>query len=237
MILIVFKCQNSSLDYNDTIKKFIEKKMEQSIMTKLLMNANRKYWILVNWNEERLCYCTELVNWQMGISSGKRRRTEEKVSIMLENELSSSIPLPSNNPRPAKKYNQSCIARQCTVTRRFYRVFSSRRKRKRIEVNSESWFDSKKNQSQNKQTRCVLHYCDPMDNQDGLGETLCDLSQARIVPYQNTIKRFSEYSILKLAQQRTVILSNKITRNYFPRHTACRVHWESDYKTAICSGS
>ena len=30
----------------------------------------------------------------------------------------------------------------------------------------------------------------PMDNQDGLGETLCDLSQARIAPYTNTWKRF-----------------------------------------------
>ena len=28
------------------------------------------------------------------------------------------------------KYNQSCIARQCAVTRRFYRVYLSRRKRK-----------------------------------------------------------------------------------------------------------
>ena len=50
MILIVFKCQNSSLDYYDTVKKFIEKMMEQSNMTKLLMNAcesnstNTEYW-------------------------------------------------------------------------------------------------------------------------------------------------------------------------------------------------
>ena len=37
-ILIVFKCQNSSLDYIDTVKKFIEKMMERS---KLLMNARK----------------------------------------------------------------------------------------------------------------------------------------------------------------------------------------------------
>ena len=36
----------------------------------------------------------------------------------------------------------------------------------------------------------------PMDNQDGLGETLCDLSQARMAPYRNTWRHFSEYSIL-----------------------------------------
>ena len=42
MNIIVFKCPNSSLDYFDTVKKFIEKMMEQSIMTKLLMNARKR---------------------------------------------------------------------------------------------------------------------------------------------------------------------------------------------------
>ena len=45
----------------------------------------------------------------------------------------------------------------------------------------------------------------PRDNQDGLGETLCDLSKARIVPYKNTWKHFQDavfWCNLKLAQQR-----------------------------------
>ena len=45
----------------------------------------------------------------------------------------------------------------------------------------------------------------PMDNQDGLGETLCDLTQATIAPYKNTWKRFQNtvyWCNLKLAQQR-----------------------------------
>ena len=45
----------------------------------------------------------------------------------------------------------------------------------------------------------------PMDSQDGLGETLCDLSQARIAPYKNTWKHFQDtvfWCKLKLAQQR-----------------------------------
>ena len=49
---------------------------------------------------------------------------------------------------------------KCTVTRRFHRVYLSRRKRKRIRVNSESWFDSRRSQSQNRQTCCVLHCCE-----------------------------------------------------------------------------
>ena len=45
----------------------------------------------------------------------------------------------------------------------------------------------------------------PMDNQDGLRETLCDLSQARIAPYTNTWKHFQNticWCNLKPAQQR-----------------------------------
>ena len=44
-----------------------------------------------------------------------------------------------------------------------------------------------------------------MDNQDGLRETLCDLSQARIAPNKNTWKRFQNtvfWCNVKLAQQR-----------------------------------
>ena len=68
----------------------------------------------------------------------------------------------------------------------------------------------------------------PMDNQDGLGEALCDLSQARLAPYKNTWEHFQDtvfWCNLKLAQQRrTAYLSNKIKRSYSLRHTACRVH-------------
>ena len=45
----------------------------------------------------------------------------------------------------------------------------------------------------------------PMDNQDGLGETLCDLTKATIAPYKNTWKRFQNtvnWCNLKLSQQR-----------------------------------
>ena len=97
---------------------------------------------------------------KMDISSDKRWRTKEKVSMLLESELSSSIPVPSSNSRTFWKCNQSCIARQCTVTRRFHRENSSRRKRKRIEVYSESCFHSRRSQSQNGQTSRVLHCCE-----------------------------------------------------------------------------
>ena len=77
----------------------------------------RQHTILGRRDEEVLRQCS------VGISSGKRWRREEKISISLESELPSSIPVHSSNPRTFRKYNQSCIARQCSVTRRFHRVF------------------------------------------------------------------------------------------------------------------
>ena len=53
MILVVFKCRNSSLDYYDTVKKFIERMMEQSIMTKLLMNARKNNPTILNIGQMR----------------------------------------------------------------------------------------------------------------------------------------------------------------------------------------
>ena len=65
-----------------------------------------------------------------------------------------------------------------------------------------------------------------MDNQDGLRETLCDLSQARIVPYKNTWKHFQHtvcWCKSKLAQRRGLqFLSNKVKRSYSVRHTSCQ---------------
>ena len=48
MILAVFKCRNSSLDYYDTVKEFNEKLMEQSIATKVLMNARKSNSTIMN---------------------------------------------------------------------------------------------------------------------------------------------------------------------------------------------
>ena len=67
----------------------------------------------------------------------------------------------------------------------------------------------------------------PMDNQDGLGETLCDLSKERIAPYKNTWTRFQNtvfWCDLKVAQQRGLQFIKQIKRSYSLRHTACRVH-------------
>ena len=90
------------------------------IIDEMQEEAIRQCWILVRRDEEGLRQCSALVDGKMDVSSGKRWRTEEKVSKLLEPELSSEIPVTSSNPRTFRKYNQSRIARQCTVSRRFH---------------------------------------------------------------------------------------------------------------------
>ena len=144
----------------------IEKKMEESRTTKLLMYVRKCNQTIQDIDQTRwrststMLRIGQLTSGYQFWQKMERWRTEEKDLVLLESELSSEILVLSSNPRPFGKYNQSCVTRQCTVTKSFYRVFLSRRKRKRIEVNSESWFDSRRSLSQNKQTSCVLHCCE-----------------------------------------------------------------------------
>ena len=68
----------------------------------------------------------------------------------------------------------------------------------------------------------------PLDNQDGLGETLCDLSKSKNCVIQKYLETFSEYIILvqfdTRSTKKTAILSNMIKRSYSLRHIACKVH-------------
>ena len=148
------------------------------------------------------------VDRKNGISSGKRWRTEGKVSILLESEQSSSILVLSSSPRAFRKYNQSYIARQCAGYQKVLIPGG-------VSLNTG-------------RQAVFFTVVDLMDDQDGLGEFLCDLLQARIAPYRNTWTPFQNtvfWCNLKLAQQRGLqFYQNKIKRSYSLRHTVCRVH-------------
>ena len=87
MIHFVFKCRNSSLDYYDTVKKFIEKMMEQSIMTKLLMNARKKQFDNIGyWSDELKRLFVNVQHWSIEkwvFSSGKRWRKKKSFQYCL----------------------------------------------------------------------------------------------------------------------------------------------------------
>ena len=128
----------------------------------------------------------------MDISSGKRWRTEEKVSILRKPELSSGTFEHSWDIQEAQSILH-CKTMYCY--QKVSQSFLSRRKRKRIEVNSESWFDPGGVSLRTGRQAVFFTVVIPMDNQDG----------SRIAPYENTWKHFQDtifWCNLKLAQQR-----------------------------------
>ena len=75
-----------------------------------------------------------MVTWSLEINSGKRRRSEEKISVLRESKLFQSILVLSSNSRTFRRWCcWSCIARQSIVTERIFRVYLPRWKRVWIE--------------------------------------------------------------------------------------------------------
>ena len=107
----------------------------------------------------------------------------------------------------------------------FHREKLSRRKRRRIEVNSESFFIPG---GVCLRTGRHVGFCtvNPMDNQDGLGETLCHLSKARIEAYK-TWKQFQGIWSSLNKEDRNCYKQDQ-THLFSTTHTAWRVHWWSD---------
>ena len=105
---------------------------------------------------------------------------------------------------------------------------------KRIEVNWEPWFDSKRSQSQNGQTSCILHYYESGGQSRWLWGHPMRLITSKNRAIQKYLETLSEYSILvqfeARSTKRTAILSNKIKRSYSPQHTLLAEYIEK----AIC---
>ena len=69
-----------------------------------------------------------------------------------------------------------------------------------------------------------------MEDDNGMGETQCDLTKPRIAPYKNTWTS-PKYGILvqfkARSAERIAILPNNVTCSCSLQHTARRLHWES----------
>ena len=74
----------------------------------------------------------------------------------------------SSNPRTFRKYNQSCIARQCIVTRRISSIFLSRRKRKQFRSTANRGLIAGGVILKTGRQAVFFTDVNPMDNQDGV---------------------------------------------------------------------
>ena len=71
----------------------------------------------------------------------------------------------------------------------------------------------------------------PMEHDQGIEETRCNLDEPRIVPHKNTWRSHQKHSVLvqfeTRSRDRIVILSNKITCNRSPPYISCDLYGES----------
>ena len=140
-----FQMSNSLLNYFDT-RKLVEKKMPEFLMTELLRNAWKFYQMIQdigqtkwkkNWERTRIGQRT--IGWTFCQKVEDRRKGFNTVWNQFDQKNSC---IPSSHSRSFRKSwflkcsHQFCIARQCTVTKGFYQGRLSRRKRKRIQINS-----------------------------------------------------------------------------------------------------
>ena len=160
----------------------------------------RQNWILVSWEEEGIRQCSALVDWKMDI---KRWRTKEKVSILFESERSSKkiLYLRATQGHSGRTINPASMY---FYHKAFPSIFITSETKKLRSVVNHGLIPGGVSLRMGRQA-VFFTIVIPMDNQDGWGETQCDLSQARIAPYKNTCKRFQNtvfWCNFKLAQKR-----------------------------------
>ena len=172
-----------------------------------------------------------MVTWRLDINSGKRRRSEEKISMLRQSKLFQSIFVPSRNSRTfRRKCCWSCIVRQSTVTERIYRVHPPRREREWIEFHNQKWINSRRKTPQKKNTSGLLHY-----SEDGRlvwhGRNSMRSYETKDRAIQEHMETLSKIRFLVTfearSRERLAILPNTITCSRSLQHTICSSHWES----------
>ena len=141
----------------------------------------------------------------MDICSGKRWRTKERVSILLNpNNPQKFLYLRAIQGHSGSTTNpalQENVLLPKDFTKHIYHVGNGKELRSIV---NHGLIPGGVSLRMGRQA-VFFTVVNPMDNQDGLGETLCDLTHAKIAQYQNTWKRFQNtvyWCNWKLAQQR-----------------------------------
>ena len=191
---LLLKC---ILDYVGTVNKLIDKKMVESIATKLLMNARRSYQTIqdigqTKWrsNSPRL-RIGELTN---GCQFWQKVEDTKGFNIVRTRKIKNFLYLQAIQGYSASTINpalQNNLLWSEGFTEYIYHVGNGNELR--LTVNHGLIPGGVSLKSCRHAVFCTV--VNPMDNHSGLGEALCDLSWARIAPNKNTWIHFSGYSI------------------------------------------
>ena len=163
-ILNVFKCQNSLLEYFDTVKKLIEKKMQESIVIKFLVSAGKSCQTMQGTGQTKrsgnspMLRTGQLANgcqfWQKVKDKRKCFNIAWTRTTLINSctfEQSKDIQeVQSILPCKTVYFNQKILPS----------IFITSETEKNW---GQQWimvFDSRRSQSQNGQTSCILHCCE-----------------------------------------------------------------------------
>ena len=186
--------------------------------------------LLGRMQEEKVRWCFAMVTQRLDIYSGQRRRSQEKVSMLLESKLFQPLPEPQSNSRTFRRQSYwSIIARQCTVPGWLYRLHLSTISwtlSKCTPLSKVDWSQEVKalegtgsQCSSQPWTRWMLDKIRKKLN------TICTNPESHRI---NTFGKFTTNSILvqfeACSEKWIAILSNTITCNHSLQHTTCDLY-------------
>ena len=211
MILPVFKCRNSSLDHYDTVRKFIEKLMEQSFTTKLFDECQKKqfdnneHWSVDTKKEFVNAPHWSIAKWisKLAKGGGQKKRFQYCLNPNYPQKILYLRAIQGHSGKHYQFLIEDNVLLPEGFTEYFYHVGNWKELMSIVNHGLIPWGVSLKTGR-----HAVFFTVNPMDNQDGLGETMCDLSQPRIAPYKNTWKHLQDtvfWCNLKLAQDKGLL--------------------------------
>ena len=182
--------------------------------------------------EEEVRRCFAMATWRLDINSGRRRRSQAKISMLHETKLLQTLLVPSSNSRTFRRYSRwSYIAWQCAGTGKIYRVHLPRREREWVAFHNQKRICARRKKPQVRKTSGILHCSEP----DGWRFWHGANSMRSYETKDRAIQEYKEtpwnHSIVVqfevCSRERIAILPDTVTCSRSRLHTACSLQWES----------
>ena len=190
--------------------------MEESISTKLWINARKSIPTILETGQTRwrkTSLMLRIGRWKNGHPLWQKWRTEEKVSILLESELSSSIPVPSSNPSTINPALQDNVLLPEGFSDKIYRVGNG--KALRSLVNHGFIQEESVSEQTNMLCSSLMWIRWIIKMTKGKPCATCHKQESRHTKILGNAFRIQHWQLEARSTKKTVILSNKIKRSIF----------------------
>ena len=238
MLLTVFKCQNASLDYQDSQE--VHRKADGAVHYDQVIDECKKKQSDKTecWSDEmkkRLRQCSALVDWKwvsvLAKGGGQNKRFQYCLNPNYPHQFLYLRAIQGHSGSTINPALQDNVLLPEGFTECIYHIGNGKELRS---IANHGLIPEGVSPRTGRQA-VLLTVVNPVDSQAGLGETQCDSSQARIAPYKNTWKRSQNtvfWCNLKLAQQRGLQFYPTRSNAVILHNTHCL---QSSFEKAICT--